>query len=120
MATTIFPPPPTYAEPTIVDPRSGKAQFNPIWLKWFLDFAQVLSATGAASGNVNHNSLAGIQGGQLGQYFHFNQAGFTAIESLIGISGISATITTAKLTVGGANGSMTFVSGLLTAQTPAT
>jgi hypothetical protein len=38
-----------------------------------------------------------------------------------GISGgINATITTAKLTVTGANGSMTFTNGLLTAQTQAT
>jgi hypothetical protein len=35
-------------------------------------------------------------------------------------SGLSVTITTAKLTVGGANGSMTFVNGILTASTPAT
>ncbi|MDP9114644.1 MAG: hypothetical protein M3O20_13325, partial [Acidobacteriota bacterium] len=35
-------------------------------------------------------------------------------------SGYSGTITTAKLTGGGANGSMTFVNGILTAQTPAT
>lgn len=35
-------------------------------------------------------------------------------------SGISATITTAKLTAGGTNGSMTFVNGILTASTPAT
>lgn len=34
--------------------------------------------------------------------------------------GVTATITTAKLTTLGANGSMTFVNGLLTAQTPAT
>ena len=34
--------------------------------------------------------------------------------------GISATITTAKLTIIGANGSMTFTNGLLTAQTQAT
>jgi hypothetical protein len=34
--------------------------------------------------------------------------------------GISVTITTAKLTGGGANGSMTFVNGVLTAQTAAT
>jgi hypothetical protein len=32
----------------------------------------------------------------------------------------SGTITTAKLTGGGANGSMTFVNGILTSQTPAT
>lgn len=37
-----------------------------------------------------------------------------------GTAGISATITTAKLTAGGANGSMTFVGGILTAQTQAT
>jgi len=35
-------------------------------------------------------------------------------------AGISATITTAKLTTGGTNGSMTFANGALTAQTPAT
>lgn len=35
-------------------------------------------------------------------------------------SGISVTITTAKITVGGANGSMTFTNGLLTAQVQAT
>jgi hypothetical protein len=34
--------------------------------------------------------------------------------------GITATITTAKLTLAGANGSMTFVNGILTAQTQAT
>ena len=34
--------------------------------------------------------------------------------------GLSVTITTAKLTVAGANGSMTFVNGILTAQTQAT
>lgn len=35
-------------------------------------------------------------------------------------TGFTGTITTAKLTGGGANGSMTFASGILTAQTPAT
>jgi len=35
-------------------------------------------------------------------------------------SGLSVTITTAKLTALGANGSMTFVNGILTAQTQAT
>ena len=34
--------------------------------------------------------------------------------------GISATITTAKLTTGGTQGSMTFTNGVLTAQTQAT
>jgi len=35
-------------------------------------------------------------------------------------NGVTATITTAKLTGGGTNGSMTFVNGILTAQTAAT
>ena len=42
--------------------------------------------------------------------------GSIAVENV----GISATITTAKVTAGGANGSMTFVNGILTAQTQAT
>jgi hypothetical protein len=36
------------------------------------------------------------------------------------LSGFSGTVTTAKLTPGGANGSMTFTNGLLTASTAAT
>ncbi len=35
-------------------------------------------------------------------------------------AGITGTITTAKLTGGGSNGSMTFTNGVLTASTPAT
>ena len=35
-------------------------------------------------------------------------------------TGYTGTITTAKLTAGGTNGSMTFTNGILTAQTPAT
>jgi hypothetical protein len=48
---------------------------------------------------------------------------YTAATGLFTLStpaGINATITTAKLTALGSNGSMTFVNGILTAQTPAT
>lgn len=120
MATTVFPPPPTYAEPTLVDPRTGKAQFNPIWLKWFVDVAQILNALGAASGNVFHNSLSGLQGGIAGQFYHVSQAQDTYLATLATITGISVTITTGPLSGIGTTGSMTFVNGLLTAQTPAT
>jgi len=41
-----FNPPPTYANPVITDETTGKAQFNPIWLKWFLDVANFVSANG--------------------------------------------------------------------------
>ncbi len=43
-----------------------------------------------------------------------------ASYSCRGLKGLSVTITTAKLTAGGANGSMTFTGGILTAQTAAT
>ena len=43
---------------------------------------------------------------------------FTATSTTVG--GLNVTITTAKLTTGGANGSMTFTNGVLTASTPAT
>lgn len=46
--------------------------------------------------------------------------GATGLFSQSTPAGISATITTAKLTTGGANGSQTFTNGILTAQTPAT
>jgi hypothetical protein len=44
----------------------------------------------------------------------------SAAYSVSGTPGISVVITTAKLTVAGANGSMTFNNGILTAQTQAT
>lgn len=55
-----------------------------------------------------------------GAYLAVNNNGALDILQIPTALGISATITTAKLTAGGANGSMTFVDGILTAQTPAT
>ena len=44
---TTFTPPPTYADPTVPNPLDrNKSQFNPIWLKWFLDIAQYISNSG--------------------------------------------------------------------------
>ncbi len=76
----------------------------------------------AASGaNSDITSLSGLttplsiaQGGT-------NAATAATARTNLGLgSGLSVTITTAKLTVLGANGSMTFVNGILTAQTQAT
>ena len=50
--TTIFTPPPTYADPVIVDEVTKNARFNPIWLKWFVDMAEVISALPASVGTV--------------------------------------------------------------------
>jgi hypothetical protein len=92
-----------------------------------------------------HNILQGLQGGNVGgtEYYHLDSTQYATLTALslplsianggtaattqagartnLGLgSGLSVTITTAKLTGAGANGSMTFVNGILTAQTQAT
>ena len=66
----------------------------------------------------NHNTLSNIQGGDSLNRYHLTVNEYATVQNLS--IGISATITTAKLTTGGANGSMTFTNGILTAQTQAT
>ena len=91
-----------------------------------------------------HNALQDIQGGIANEYYHVSAAQYATIAAFptlpisianggtgattasgartnLGLgSGLSVTITTAALTGGGSNGSMTFTNGILTAQTPAT
>jgi len=91
-----------------------------------------------------HNALQSIQGGIASQYYHLTAAEYAIVQAFPAIpltvanggtgattaagaatnlglgSGLSVTITTAKLTALGANGSMTFTNGILTAQTAAT
>lgn len=50
--TARFQPPPTWALPVIVDEATGKVLFNPIWLKWFVDFSAQVGPGGAGSGQV--------------------------------------------------------------------
>lgn len=123
-----FEPPPTYASVVLYDERAqdtpkllASVKFNPIWLKWFVDLSALLSVAGGGGGSgFSHNSTTGLQGGTANQYYHFTAAEHTKLQTLASPTPISATITTAKLTGPGANGSMTFTNGLLTASTPAT
>lgn len=90
MATS-FPIPPTYAELAIIDPVTKKASFNPIWLNWFLDFARTLQLASTGS-TANHESLLGLQGGAVGEHFHFTMAEHALLqafnhESLNGLQG---------------------------------
>lgn len=55
-----FEPPPTYAMPIIEDPRTGKPLFNPIWLKWFIDFAANVTSSGAGSVSSVGLTMPGI------------------------------------------------------------
>lgn len=197
MATSVFQPPPTWALPVTVDEVSGKAAFNPVWLRWFLDLSQNLGSGGAGSVSsvaaltlgtagtnlsstvanpttnavitLNVPTASAVNRGALSaaDWTTFNNASGTVTSvsgagtvngitltgtvttagsltlggTLSGVSlttqvsgilpianggtgtsvaGVTATITTAKLTALGANGSMTFTNGLLTAQTAAT
>ncbi|MGH7744181.1 MAG: hypothetical protein ACREQ5_05090 [Candidatus Dormibacteria bacterium] len=45
--------PPTYALPIDTDPTTKQDVFNPVWLKWFLDVAQVIKNGALQSGVVN-------------------------------------------------------------------
>jgi len=44
-------PPPTWALPILIDEKTNKATFHPVWLKWFLDLsAAVNSVTDGGTG----------------------------------------------------------------------
>lgn len=83
----VFQPPPTWAEPVVVDPRTQKATFNPVWLKWFIDLVGVINASGGGSGAVAHNSTTGLQGGSTNEYYHITSALFTSLSSIDGLLG---------------------------------
>lgn len=124
----VFQPPPTWASPILIDERTKQSQFNPVWLKWFLDLVGVINESGGGSGAIQHNDTASLQGGTANQYYHLTSAQNTFIGAITATAvqinklavGLSVTIVTAKLTGGGTDGSMTFTNGVLTAQTAAT
>lgn len=76
-----FQPPPTWALPILVNEQTKQAQFNPIWLKWFVDLAGVLSSFGGGSGSADHNLLSGLQGGAADEYYHLNAADYGQIAN---------------------------------------
>lgn len=76
-----FTPPPTYADPVVTDQVSRRSQFNPIWLKWFLDIAQYISENSGGTTTVQHNSTLGLQGGATGEYYHFTAAEHAALQA---------------------------------------
>lgn len=83
---------PPYRAEVVKDPEEllRENYFTPNWVKWFLQLYNLILFSGLASNQADN------------------------------LPGLSVTITTAKLTPAGANGSMTFTNGILTSQTPAT
>ena len=81
----VFEPPPTYAEVIVIDKKTNKARFNPIWLKWFIDLVGFLNASGGGGGGgIDHNLLTNLQGGTANQYYHTTAAQNTAVGTLTG------------------------------------
>lgn len=76
-----FPSPPTFANPVTVNEATGESGFNPIWLRWFLDFAQLLQQ--AATGELaEHNNLLLRQGGTPTESFHLTTAEHTTLVTI--------------------------------------
>jgi len=107
---------------------------NPRWRTWFLNLGSYIQQTQVGGvvltilqGGTGANSAAGARQnlgiGTLGTQ-NSNSVAITggSITGTIVLpsNGITHTITTAKLTPTGTNGSMTFTNGILTAQTQAT
>lgn len=70
----VFQPPPTWADPVLVNETTGKFTFNPVWLKWFIDLVGVINASGGGGGSVTHNDTSGLQGGTANQFYHLTSA----------------------------------------------
>lgn len=111
-----------------------KIEENPRWREWFRTLGSYISQTqlgnivvSIASGGTGATSAAGArQNLGLGSMAtenssNVNITGGTITGTVVQPSnGITVTITTAKLTTLGSNGSMTFTNGILTSQTQAT
>ena len=86
MAAT-FTPPPTSADPVIVDEKTKRAQFNPIWLKWFIDITAFVSQNSGGSTSANHENLSGLLGGATSEHYHFTAAEHTALQTYVADDG---------------------------------
>lgn len=96
-----FQPPPTYAEVILVDEKTGKATFNPIWLKWFIDLVAGVGPSGA--GSVTSIDMSGgttgltTAGGPI-----ITSGTFTLGGILVGANGGTGVANTGKtITLGG-------------------
>lgn len=113
----------------VIPPSPVEAPFGSYnWADWFnkvrnainsattLAWAQITDFTGSNLNQIAtrlHSSLQSVNGSA--DQYHVSSAQYTALTN-----GITVVIVTAKLTGIGANGSMTFTNGILTAQVAAT
>ena len=106
---------------------------NARWRNWFLNLGSYIQQTQVGGvvltilqGGTGANSAAGARVnlglGTMATENSNNVAitGGSVAATIVPVGGITRTITTAKLTTLGSNGSMTFTNGILTASTQAT
>lgn len=106
---------------------------NARWRNWFLNLGSYIQQTQVGGvvltilqGGTGANSAAGARVnlglGTMATENSNNVAitGGSVAATIVPVGGITRTITTAKLTTLGTNGSMTFTNGILTASTQAT
>jgi len=129
--TNLPPPPPTNQG---VDTRQFRDWFYQVFYKTNgnINGLGTLSTQNSdnvsiTGGNIANTNLSNINTPGLTGYLYGNNTGPVTASTTIPYSaitgtptGLSVTITTAKLTTLGTNGSMTFTNGILTAQTQAT
>jgi len=97
MANT-FTPPPTYTDPVAVNEVTGKSQFNPIWLRWFLDIAQYISDNSGGTSTVNHQGLQNLQGGITTERYHLSYTQYTSLVLTTGTYSNPAWLTSLSYT----------------------
>ena len=108
--------PPSQFPSKVTQVLSPDGTFSPFWFNWFL--LEQKATSGLVSGGIGQPQAQGtFLAGPVGPGTALPQ--FRAINTA-DLPGLNATITTAKLTSGGNQGSMTFVNGLLIAQNQAT
>ena len=82
MSIPYFEPPPTYAEPFILDSDGKSSHFNPIWIRWFIKLIAVINGSGGGGGTIQHSALGGIQGGTTGEYYHLTSARYSVLTGV--------------------------------------
>lgn len=116
------------------------------WLEWYRQLRNYVSTSGSvpwyiinfAGSNITdiavreHNSMQNTQGGTAGEKYHLTSAQLSNVNNIPNLqtdvsdittalaAGYTGTVTIAKLTAGGVDGTLTFTNGILTNVVPAT
>lgn len=101
-----YQPPPKFYPPVVFDEASQKFELTQPWHFWFLNLGKNLG-------------LEQTQTGQLGTRLDAVEGEVDTIQAAFA-AGFTGSVVLAKITGGGANGSLTIVNGLITAVTAPT